>query len=309
MKCIIIYFSQTGNTEKMALAMQKGVRKAAGNCDIVKIKEANPRGLMDYDLIGLGTPLFGPEPGNVAAFINNLKFVGGKHVFVFSTHGTLPAFFAPSIYPKLIKRGLKVIGIRDWYGNCYLSHCPKPYPTDGHPDETDLKEAEAFGQEMVDRSRRISAGETDLILPAPEAQEMPEPPAWIINVFKKMVKFHKEKCLYPKCRLCMENCPMDGIDLTMDPPVVFKPCIDCEFCIKLCPTGAIEAEEYCEKVTPQFYNDMHDSLLVILDEAEASGHFRRLVPNSAIGWETPVSKMTSNKHPKWIIGKGLQRLQ
>ena len=43
-----------------------------------------------------------------------------------------------------------------------------PYYTAGHPDEIDLREAEEFGREMVERSRRISAGETKLIPAMPD---------------------------------------------------------------------------------------------------------------------------------------------
>ena len=144
-------------------------RNKAGSryCDVIKIKDADPRLLFQYDLIGIGTPIFAIEPGNVRAFINNIRFAGGKHVFVFSTHGGVPKYFLPSIVPALKKRGLIVIGNHDWYGDNSELHHIYPYPTAGHPDETDLKEAEKFGIEIVDRSRRIYAGETELIPPPP----------------------------------------------------------------------------------------------------------------------------------------------
>ena len=85
MKCIIIYFSQTGNTEKIAKQVQAGIIEAAGNCDMVPIKEANPRKLYQYDLIGIASPVMGIEPPNVTMFIKNMRFVGGKHSFVFNT--------------------------------------------------------------------------------------------------------------------------------------------------------------------------------------------------------------------------------
>jgi len=53
-----------------------------------------------------------------------MRFVGGRHVFAFSTHGCLPEFFAPSIMPRLKRRGLVVIGIRDWYAKSYLPMTP-----------------------------------------------------------------------------------------------------------------------------------------------------------------------------------------
>ena len=81
MKSIVIYFSQTGNTEKVAYAIQAGVKQAAGHCDITKIKDADPKRLYEYDLIGIGSPLF--EVTNVWEFMKSLRSVGGKHVFFF----------------------------------------------------------------------------------------------------------------------------------------------------------------------------------------------------------------------------------
>ena len=56
MKCAVIYFSQTGNTEKIARAIHTGMQQITGNCDLLPLKEANPRRLYQHDLIGLGSP-------------------------------------------------------------------------------------------------------------------------------------------------------------------------------------------------------------------------------------------------------------
>jgi flavodoxin/ferredoxin len=325
MKCIVIYFSQTGNTEKVAKAIGAGVKQAAGNCDILPIKEVNPRRLYQYDLIGLGCPVIGfVEPVNVQAFIKDMRFVGGKHAFPFATHGTRPEFFFPSIVPKLKGRGLIVVGMYNCYADAYMSGRAGVYPTAGHPDEIDLKEATAFGREMVEHSRRISAGETNLIPPLPawveydvkeyirnrqiREQEMGVP---VMTAKRRMtIKFQKEKCLYPKCRLCMDNCPVDGIDLSVKPPVIAKPCMTCMFCAMICPTGALihqmgegggwgttpEAKAIQKAVFEEFY-------LKPLAKAEAEGRFRRLVPATAHSMERPPGQ--ADKHPQFIIGKGL----
>jgi flavodoxin/NAD-dependent dihydropyrimidine dehydrogenase PreA subunit len=308
MKCIVIYFSQTGNTEKIARAIQAGVKRAAGHCEIVKIKEANPRRLYEYDLIGLGTMVMEAEPGNVTAFINDMRFAGGKHIFAFATHGTTPEQLFPSMVPKLKRRGLVVIGTRDWYGNCCIPFQSEPYATAGHPDEVDLKEAEEFGKEMVERSRKIAAGETGLIPPVPKAPtelKYGGEDTSLANKFHSMAKFNIEKCIYPECRLCMDNCPMDGIDLSVKPPVFAKPCINCVFCEQICPTGAIDAEAWYEAIIP-IWNSIFDKyVLSPLVKAEAEGRFRRLVPVEKIGRDNPIY-MARRKHPRWIIGKGMQ---
>jgi flavodoxin/formate hydrogenlyase subunit 6/NADH:ubiquinone oxidoreductase subunit I len=315
MKSIIIYFSQTGNTEKIALAIQKGLIQITGQCDLVKIKEANPRRLQEYDLIGLGSPAIGYSeigsvPPNLKSFINDLRFVGGKQAFAFCTHGTHGELFIPRITRLLQRRGLTVIGAHDCYGSVYVSYMPKPYPTDGHPDSIDLKEAENFGKEMAKRSRKILSGESNLIpavpkLPSamPKPPQRPGEPSLDDGSYTEMLKYHKEICLYPRCRLCMENCPMDGIDLTVNPPIIAKPCIECEFCTKICPTGALDDSTYNEFAGPITARDIKDFLLTDVNKAEAEGRFRPLIPKEKIGNGLPLYK-TQTKHPKWIIGKG-----
>lgn len=324
MKCIVIYFSQTGNTEQIAKAIHSGVKKITGHCDLIKIKEANPRRLQDYDLIGIGTPVFGyREAPNVKAFIKDLRFVGGKHVFAFATHGTHGEYFPSSIAPKLKRKGLQVIGVRRWYANTYIPGSPNPYPTAGHPDKIDRAEARQFGREMAELSLKIYAGETNLIPPLPKAPKISlkkfleehhkkETAYWEkrgvkIEGHKQTPKqYDKEKCLYPKCTLCMDNCPLDGIDMTLDPPVIAQPCMHCMFCAKICPTGAMDGDffyntpaERTVKATPEFYLEQ-------LEKDEKAGTFRRLVPVDEIGWDTPYY-VKYNKHPWWIIGKGLNK--
>jgi flavodoxin/ferredoxin len=318
MKCIVIYFSQTGNTEKIARAICAGLKQVAGNCDLVKIKDTNPRRLQQYDLIGIGTPVFGYGVArNVRAFIKDMRFVGGKHAFAFATHGTHGEFFPSNVVPQLKRRGLVVIGVKHWYGNAYIPGAPDPYPTAGHPDEIDEQEAEAFGREMVALSRRIQAGETNLIPPTPKA---PKPGlSKMLSDLNKLEKergaefshsqtpqkYDKAKCLYPKCQLCMDNCPMDGIDLTVDPPVIAKPCMHCMFCAKICPTGAMDGDFFYDTPAEKTWKSVPEFHLDILVKAEAEGKFRRLVPVDKIGLNTPYYKR-HNKHPWWVIGKGLQ---
>ena len=176
MKSIVIYFSQTGNTQKVAERIRNGIREVTGNCELAPLKSTDPHQLCEYDLIGLGCPVFDyEEPLNVRRFINSLRSVGGKHAFVFSTHGCLPEYFFPSVVPRLQRRGLLVIGMRDWYSKVYLAPMPDPYPTEGHPDLIDLMEAEAFGREMAEHSARISLGEAALIPSTPISPLEPPP--------------------------------------------------------------------------------------------------------------------------------------
>ena len=59
MKAIIAYFSLTGNTRKVAQAIHKGMGQLVEQCDMATVKEVDIRRLADYDLIGVGSPVWG----------------------------------------------------------------------------------------------------------------------------------------------------------------------------------------------------------------------------------------------------------
>ncbi|HJX03377.1 MAG TPA: flavodoxin domain-containing protein [Dehalococcoidia bacterium] len=263
MKGIVIYYSATGNTKKIAGAIHRGMKKVLGNCDLSSISEISPQDMGKYDVVGIGAPIwYFREPANVRLFIYNMPDMNGKLCFPFCSHGTAPFGIFFSMVPALQKKGLSIIGYNDWYGSVYqVLHAAKPYFTDGHPDEIDLQEAEAFGREMAERARRITAGEKDLIpslpkgasadttfQPHPLGQPFPEngkkadvtkggPPP------RPERTINMAKCLYPQCTICVDNCPAHSIDFSSSPPVIKKSCFNDFLCDRLCPTGAIGIPE------------------------------------------------------------------
>jgi flavodoxin/ferredoxin len=321
MKTLIVYFSLTGNTQKIARAVFSGIKSLGVDCDICKLKEVKGQDLTQYDLIGLGSPVHFYEPANVTNFVRSLPSLPGKHAFLFCTHATRPEAFFPSIMEALKPKNLLIIGTNHWYGSFDDQQFPKPYMTDGHPDEIDLKEAEDFGKEMVDRSRRIRNGETGLVPVLPIGREIGMEMAMEVQRiatndlklpedanfrhgdkkqprFKTQTKFDIQKCKYPECRLCVDNCPIGGIDLSVSPPRFAEPCMNCFFCEKICPTGAIDGD--FETAAKTFRWRVENILSPILDKAEAEGRFRRLIPKDKVGWDTPYYKV-HNKHPRYII--------
>jgi flavodoxin/ferredoxin len=313
MKSVVIYYSQTGNTKQIAQAIHKGIAQRAEHCDLVKLKEIHPEELESYDLIGLGSPVWASEPApNVLAFIESLpSSLKGKHSFFFCTHGTTPGHVISKAVSELRQKGLIVVGWEDWYGSVFLARHPKPYFTDGHPDDIDLNEAEIFGLQMAERSLEISQGATELIPKLPEGKDYTDiygvdahPHGGRITNGPEM-KINEEKCT--RCMLCADNCPINNIDFSVSPPI-FKErnCYRCYFCEGICPTGAIECDfsrklawEEGNKdtgpVIPKF-NFFNQSLL---NAAEAKGRFRRLVPLEDIGWDTTWEKVS--KHPRLKI--------
>ena len=327
MKSIVIYYSQTGNTKKIAEAIHSGMSQLAEKCDIAPLGEVATKELRHYDLIGLGSPV--PLPTIITNFINNMPSLKDRYGFTFCTHGTHPGDYIARMVAALRRKGLIVTGWNDWFGSAFIPILPKPYYTDGHPDEIDLKEAKNFGREIVARTRRISKGEVRVIPRLPRKGKYERlygiPPQVVPEEIRKALeedirkgyeeigkckpKLNVEKCKYPKCTICMDNCPTHSINLSASPPISYQTCRPCLlwFCEQLCPTGAIEVDwETMDKL-----EDMLKSIFSLLAEPLRTfkdlRRFRSLVPFEEVGRDKPLYKI--RRHPRLIIRDGVAQLR
>jgi len=248
MKGIVVYYSGSGNNHKIGRAIYRGMKQVI-DCDVSEINKVEPKTMAKYDLIGIGSPIwYFRETANVRLFINKLPDMKGKLAFVFSCHGTMPGGIFHSMIPPIQRKGLTIIGWNDWYGgNFYTIPGRKPYPLDGHPDATDIKEAEDWGREIARRAQRISAGEKELIPQIPHGANAPMPFQFhgVKQFFRGLEKPHRSinmaKCKYPECTLCIDNCEAHALNFKVSPPTFnIKTCINCALCDRMCPVGAIE---------------------------------------------------------------------
>lgn len=110
---------------------------------------------------------------------------------------------------------------------------------------------------------------------------------------------HMEKCTYPKCTLCIDECPMKSIDFSQNPPVFHNNCEGCDLCWCICPVDAIEITNIAE-THARLGGGGNDSFFFRnLAKAEASGRFRRLTPLEEVGWDNIVYKKT--KAPRVVL--------
>ncbi len=309
LEILILYYSQTGNTQKIARAIRDGQREAGHRVVLKNIRQATFDELQDYDLIGFGSPIWYEMTPNMRRFVEQMPDLPGKMAFSFCTHGTLPALYFPLVIPRLQLKGLTVVDWKGWYGNCAIQIFPEPYYTAGHPDSQDLDEAMTFGKAVADQAIRIQSGETDLIPQAPEPDMLPVHANAAIdhlggfhNVHGRLVR-DPEKCLYPKCTICMDNCTMGYIDLS-HPEQKFgnegnacDDCHGCTYCEMLCPTGAIHPAVPYEQVAPVGQDHGMALFDKVLAKAEADGKFRRLIPKDRVGTKTPFYSI-HNRHPR-----------
>jgi hypothetical protein len=61
-KAVILYWSNTGNTEKVASAIRDGLQDAGATVTLMKTTEANKIDYFDYDLVCVGSPSIRFQP-------------------------------------------------------------------------------------------------------------------------------------------------------------------------------------------------------------------------------------------------------
>lgn len=307
MKVLIIYYSQTGNTQKIARVIRDSMRQAGHCVDLRYLKKARYEELNDYDLIGFGSPIWFEMPPNMRRFIEDMPKQNKKPAFSFCTHGTLPALYFPIVVPRLQRQGFEVLGWKGWYGNCTVQIFPEPYYTAGHPDEQDFAEAAEFAESICKKAEAYLSGDSSVIPEAPMPDMLPIHASVAIehlggshNIHGRLVR-DPEKCLYPKCHICMDHCAMDYIDLKAGR---FGSCTDacddphgCTYCELLCPTGAIHPAVPYEEAVPAGKNSGHGLFEMVLAQAESEGKFRRKLPLEQVGSETPYYYV-HNTHPR-----------
>ncbi|MFZ0450615.1 MAG: flavodoxin family protein [Desulfatiglandaceae bacterium] len=163
MKALVTYYSETGNTEKLARAIYEG----AGQVDkqIVPINDAGD--LEVYDLIFCGFPVQAHGvPAKVVSFLKTIP--EGKKVALFGTHGSLKGgqmAIAGFYHAVSVSRKERVIGTFGCRGKVkfslldQLGKSPEhkawvmeAQSAMGHPDEADLADGREWAKEMVTRA-------------------------------------------------------------------------------------------------------------------------------------------------------------
>jgi flavodoxin len=93
MKVLVVYFSQTGNTEKIASAIFEEV-SISNEADLKTLDTVDPDSLNDYDQVFIGSPIHaGSVAKEIREFFNKLPQLPNLRIAGFVTH-------AANAYPK-----------------------------------------------------------------------------------------------------------------------------------------------------------------------------------------------------------------
>src|SRR6056297_180092 len=89
MRCLIVFFSQTNSTKKIAEAIGEELAASDWDVDLINIKYDQVDNLKEYDLIGFGTPVYYYRlPFLVKDYLQSLPDLKNKAVFSFISYGS-----------------------------------------------------------------------------------------------------------------------------------------------------------------------------------------------------------------------------
>jgi flavodoxin/ferredoxin len=249
MNITLIYFSQTGNTRRVAQAMAAALREAGHPTRIISLKKATPQDAVNCDLLGIGTPCFSSQaPTPIKEFLEDLPPLDNHQAFVFATSGAAPGRVLFDLTRLLKQKGAEVIG--GFLARGKLSH-PAPclygrFPN--RPDPHDFDRARRFAVAAVEH---VTSGRPG---PMPESESRPDtfkPQSRFYDLvaslstdgFLRLVlpepRFNPSRC--DQCRWCVFECPVSNI--SMQPyPVLEDRCIRCYRCVSGCPQQAFDVD-------------------------------------------------------------------
>lgn len=145
MKSLVVYYSKSGNTEKVARAVARGLE-----AELKKTEEVGD--VFSYELICIGTPVHALAPAKpIKKFLKELPDLPGKKGAGFCTMHA----FGDKRTLRIIKEKLEVKGIKFLNGfscrgtsSIFGDIGPKIF-NKGKPNEEDLKRAEDFGRKLL----------------------------------------------------------------------------------------------------------------------------------------------------------------
>lgn len=140
-KVLIIYHSQTGNTQKLAQALSSGAKKAGAEVSLKKATEVKVEDILGCDVIAIGSPnYFSYMAGAVKDFFDRMYLVKDKitpkSYVIFVTHGgggPIPV----------------VQAIEHLCQSLNLKKLAEPLSCQGTPSEEDLKKAQSLGEKLI----------------------------------------------------------------------------------------------------------------------------------------------------------------
>ncbi|MCQ2210535.1 MAG: EFR1 family ferrodoxin [Paludibacteraceae bacterium] len=239
MKCLLIYFTGTFNTRYVTQKLSDRLKKEQWEVDTYEINPliTEQLNLVPYDIIGLGSPIYGfCAPYAFLKFVRKQKFPKGKRVFIYKNSGE--TYHANDASSKYVLRKLKKD--KAIVENEY--HFMMPYNIHFKFEDDIIKEMFEMNKKLLEiLVYELVHGIPNLkpykLWPRFVASVVSRPQYIGGNVNSFLYKIDKDKCI--NCDLCIKRCPTQNIYRNKKGDIAFHhKCLMCMRCSFYCPKDA-----------------------------------------------------------------------
>lgn len=236
-KCLIHYFSGTGNTYHMVKNMEKEIISRGHEVNLVNVEKDNEKKLSEYELHIFCFPVYGfGVPSIMIKYINNLNIIKSRAAIVCTSAGIEGQALSYSKY-LLSKKGLDVF-LTDMI--IYTYNWTQLFNPSGKENEEKVFNAAETKilkiVNMINNNERSFLKRNFMFLTL----------SWIIFLgFSKIGRrilgksyIADSACI--NCGKCKEICPKKVIQLYNGRPYWNINCEGCQRCINMCPKRSIQ---------------------------------------------------------------------
>lgn len=240
MRCLLLYYTGTFNTRYVTNHLKDRLLGEGWDVTVYEIDPTNNErlDLKEYDIIGLGYPIYGYcAPYAFLRFIRHQRFARGQRVFIYKNSGETQ--HANDASSKYVIRHLRLFGakVRNEY------HFIMPYNIHFRFDEYLVKEMLLMDEKLMDilvheLVNGIPNKKPYKIWPRIVSSVVSRPQYIGGNVNSFLYKVDKDKCI--NCNLCIKRCPTHNIYRDETDTIRFHhSCLMCMRCSLYCPKDAI----------------------------------------------------------------------
>jgi ferredoxin len=232
-KVYAVYFSPTGTTEKVTIAVAKGTGLPGAKVDLTSwtSREHYARSFAQNEVVVVGLPVYGGRlPGKIDNFFACLQGhqTPAIAIVMYGNRDYEDALIELKI--RLEERGFKVIA-----GGAFIGqHTFSQNIAGGRPDAEDLQIAREFGQKAVAGIDKAYAGTLTVKGNYPYVKQTFDPTHVLYSGWGQVGT--TQDCTF--CGLCAENCPWGAITIEDNVITNYAKCTRCLRCFKVCPSKA-----------------------------------------------------------------------
>lgn len=248
-KALILYWSISGTTKRVAERIAEGLRAAGADCRLHDLRAGLPGDVSDHEIIGVGFPVHWYRPPTpVSAAMTALGRLDGRSVFAFSLNGTYRGAGLNRARSALARTGATEIGAFSCHGEGRFY----PYArlgalfSPGHPTQPELDAARGFGEAMAAAHLTVLRGGPAPGLPR---RDPPTHPMYALErlvsgpqltraVYSRLFRVDPRRCT--RCGKCARECPTRNITWERGGfPSWGRDCVLCLNCVAACPAEAV----------------------------------------------------------------------